>query len=334
MRSVLAVSLLAAATVFAQAIADLQKAVDLDPHNVNARLRLAEAYLSAYIPGATSPENSENAERAASEFQRVIQIDPNNKQAYYSLGVIDWAKSYPVRVRARPRAGMRAEDAGRIVNAAERQALKSKYDRVIEDGIANLERAIQIDPNYDEAMEYMNLLIRERADLRDTPEEYSKDIASADEWVQRALETKRQKAQNGRPQQIRVGAGAQQENLVRKVDPVYPAMAEQNRIQGVVRFTALIGKDGHVKNLQLISGHPLLVAAALEAVRQWVYKPTLLNGEPVEVLTQIEVGFSLPAPPQNQAAGGAAAGCVPKLLQNRSWVMIHSQSSFAKQRRA
>jgi periplasmic protein TonB len=60
-----------------------------------------------------------------------------------------------------------------------------------------------------------------------------------------------------------------------------------------VRFTAIIGKDGTIQNLQLVSGHPMLVAAATEAVKQWVYKPTLLNGEPVEVITQIDVNFTL-----------------------------------------
>jgi protein TonB len=70
-------------------------------------------------------------------------------------------------------------------------------------------------------------------------------------------------------------------------------MAKQARIQGVVRFTAIIGKDGTIQNLQLITGHPLLIEAARQAVQQWQYKPTLLNGEPVEVVTQIDVNFSL-----------------------------------------
>jgi protein TonB len=95
------------------------------------------------------------------------------------------------------------------------------------------------------------------------------------------------------PQRIRVGGNVQAANLVRKVTPVYPPLAKQARIQGTVRFTAIIGKDGTIQNLQLVSGHPLLVSAAQDAVRQWVYKPTLLNGEPVEVVTQIDVNFTL-----------------------------------------
>jgi protein TonB len=95
------------------------------------------------------------------------------------------------------------------------------------------------------------------------------------------------------PQRIRVGGNVQQANLIRKVQPVYPPLAKQARIQGVVHFTAIIGKDGTIQNLQLINGHPLLVEAARQAVSQWQYKPTLLNGEPVEVVTQIDVNFTL-----------------------------------------
>jgi len=95
------------------------------------------------------------------------------------------------------------------------------------------------------------------------------------------------------PTRIRVGGQVQQANLIRQPKPIYPPLAKQARIQGVVRFNAIIGKDGTIQNLQLISGHPLLVPAAEEAVKQWLYKPTLLNGEPVEVATVIDVNFTL-----------------------------------------
>lgn len=95
------------------------------------------------------------------------------------------------------------------------------------------------------------------------------------------------------PTRIRVGGNVQSANLLEKVDPVYPPLAWQALIQGTVRFTAIIGKDGHVQNLQLVSGHPLLVPAAQEAVKQWVYRPVLINGSPVEVITQIDVPFTL-----------------------------------------
>jgi protein TonB len=95
------------------------------------------------------------------------------------------------------------------------------------------------------------------------------------------------------PDRIRVGGNVQAANLVKKVTPMYPPLAKQARVQGTVRFTAIIGRDGAIQNLQLVSGHPLLVPAATEAVKQWVYRPTMLNGEPVEVITQIDVNFTL-----------------------------------------
>jgi TonB family protein len=102
------------------------------------------------------------------------------------------------------------------------------------------------------------------------------------------------------PQRIRVGGNVQNVNLLRRVQPMYPPLAKQARIQGVVHLTTVIGRDGAVQNLEVISGHPLLIPAALEAVKQWVYKPTLLNGAPVEVITQVDVNFSLSEEPPQQ----------------------------------
>src|SRR5262245_32625577 len=95
------------------------------------------------------------------------------------------------------------------------------------------------------------------------------------------------------PQRIKVGGNVQSARLVRQPRPSYPPLAKQARISGVVKLGAIISKDGTIQHLEVISGHPLLVPAALEAVKQWVYQPTLLNGEPVEVQTQIDVNFTL-----------------------------------------
>ncbi len=92
---------------------------------------------------------------------------------------------------------------------------------------------------------------------------------------------------------ITIGGNVQQTKLISQPKPVYPPLAKQARISGVVHLAAVIGKDGSVINLAVISGHPLLVPSALEAVRQWVYHTTLLNGEPVEVMTQIDVNYTL-----------------------------------------
>jgi len=94
-------------------------------------------------------------------------------------------------------------------------------------------------------------------------------------------------------QRIRQGGSVQAALLVNKVQPVYPPLARQTRISGTVRLHAIISKSGSVESLEVISGHPLLVRAAMDAVQQWKYKPTLLNGEPVEVDTTIDVIFSL-----------------------------------------
>jgi protein TonB len=95
------------------------------------------------------------------------------------------------------------------------------------------------------------------------------------------------------PQRVRVSSGVSTGLLIRKVPPSYPPLARQARIQGVVVLQAQISKEGNIQNLQLISGHPMLAPAAIEAVKQWKYKPYLLNGEPVEVDTQVQVNFTL-----------------------------------------
>lgn len=95
-----------------------------------------------------------------------------------------------------------------------------------------------------------------------------------------------------KPQRVRIDGTKQQAMIVRQPKPIYPPLAKQARIQGMVRFNAIIGKDGTIQNLTLISGHPLLVPAAQEAVKMWTYKPSLVNGEAVEVETTIEVPFA------------------------------------------
>ena len=92
---------------------------------------------------------------------------------------------------------------------------------------------------------------------------------------------------------IRVSIGVQMAKLVHQVIPVYPPMAKAMRISGVVHLVGVIGKEGRVEHLQLMSGHPILAKAAMDAVQQWIYRPTLLSGEPVEVTAPIDVFFTL-----------------------------------------
>jgi protein TonB len=95
------------------------------------------------------------------------------------------------------------------------------------------------------------------------------------------------------PKVVRVSSGVSQGMLVRKVTPTYPPLARQARVQGSVNLEAVIAADGTIEGLKIISGHPMLVMAAVEAVKQWRYRPYLLNGSPVEVQTTIQVNFTL-----------------------------------------
>jgi TonB family protein len=99
------------------------------------------------------------------------------------------------------------------------------------------------------------------------------------------------------PNQVNVSGGVAQGLLSNRVSPVYPAVARAARVQGIVILQALIGKDGQVKELSVVSGPPLLQSAAIDAVKQWVYRPYLLNGDPVEVMTTVNVVFTLGEPP-------------------------------------
>jgi tetratricopeptide (TPR) repeat protein len=198
---------------YPEAVENFKKAIEYDPTFTTARLYLATAYMSQYIPGADSPENNQNAEAAKREFQEVLKgspndklalaslaslsyneaqgipkledkmkkldeakewnqklatADPTNKEAFYSLGVITWAKWYPALQTARIKLGMKPEDPGPIKDKKVKEELKTQYLAMVEDGIKSLQKAIDIDKEYDDAMAYMNLLIRERADLADS----------------------------------------------------------------------------------------------------------------------------------------------------------------------
>ena len=214
---------------FPEAIGFFQKAVELDPGFKTTHLYLATAYMAQYIPGAESPENVRMAESAYNEFQNVLKLDPKdelatasiaslyfnqkkmdeakewnqkliainpqNKDAYYTLGVIAWTQWLVPDREARNKMNMKPEDPGPLKDKKIREELKVKYRPLLDEGVANMQKALDIDKEYDEAMAYMNLLIRYRADLNDTEAEYKKDVEEADAWVQKALATKKIKAE-------------------------------------------------------------------------------------------------------------------------------------------
>src|SRR5439155_27037262 len=127
--------------------------------------------------------------------QKLIAIDPENKDAYYTLGVIAWTQWLIPDREARNRSGMKPEDPGPRPADAFRAELKARYLPILDEGIRNLQRALDLDKEYDDAMAYMNLLVRYRADLLDTTEEYTQQMSLADAWVEKTLETKKVKAE-------------------------------------------------------------------------------------------------------------------------------------------
>ena len=171
------------------------KVLEQDPKNSLATESLASLHYNEAQGLPKLEDKLRKLDEAKEWYEKLAQVDPNNKTAYYSLGVITWAKWYPAYQAARANLGMKPDDPGPIKDKKLREELKAKWSATIEDGLKNLRRALEVDPNYDDAMAYMNLLIRERADLAETPEEYKKDIETADNWVQKALETKKANAE-------------------------------------------------------------------------------------------------------------------------------------------
>jgi tetratricopeptide (TPR) repeat protein len=283
--------------------------LEIDP---NDKIALASLTSLNYSQAGLIPFDGRlrKVEEAREWNRRLLALDPSNREAHYWAGALVWSAFYPALMDARWSVNMTPQKPGPLPPSASKIDLIAKFGSMVDDGISHLRSAIEIDPHYSDAMAYLNLLIRERADFRDTPEEYERDVAEADIWVGRALEAKKLQAQNlpipsaispppanvppqntSTPQRIRVDGNVQQANLIHSVDPVCPPLATQAKIRGIVKFSLVVEKTGSLKDIQLISGHPLLVSAALEAVKQREYRPTLLNGEPVEVITTVDVNM-------------------------------------------
>ncbi|HVY93584.1 MAG TPA: hypothetical protein VHA14_12570, partial [Bryobacteraceae bacterium] len=130
--------------------------------------------------------------------KKVVALDPKNKQAYYTLGVIPWLNFVTADREARNTLGMRPDEQAPLKPDAKGKTLKAdlkaKYWQPLTDGIEYEKKALEIDPQYEDAMSYMNLLIRYRADLQDTKDQYAADIKEADVWMNKALETTKAKA--------------------------------------------------------------------------------------------------------------------------------------------
>jgi tetratricopeptide (TPR) repeat protein len=215
---------------FEQAIDHFQKAVQLDPSLVNAKLYLATAYAQQYIPGADTPENNRFAEQAIDEYKEVLQVDPkninsikgiaylylqmkkfplakeyykkaseadpNDPEPYYSVAVIDWTQTYVPRQEERAKLGMKPEESLPAKDKKVCAEIKEKNTANVQEGIDNLNKALQLRPDYDDAMAYMNLMYRERADIQcDDTSARAADLKTADEWVDKTMATKKAKAE-------------------------------------------------------------------------------------------------------------------------------------------
>jgi tetratricopeptide (TPR) repeat protein len=227
---------------YEEAIERFKKAVALDPTLTNARLYLATAYAQQYIPGADTPDNNRNAEQAIEEYQKVLQadpkninsvkgiaflylqmkkfdqakeyykkavdIDPNDPESYYSVAVIDWTESYQPRMEARAKLGMGPNEPLKDKKVCEQ--LRTANMDTVNEGKQMLEKALQLRPDYDDAMAYLNLMYREEADLEcSDPAARAAALKTADEWVDKTMATKKAKAEKATPTGIITPEGDQ-----------------------------------------------------------------------------------------------------------------------------
>jgi tetratricopeptide (TPR) repeat protein len=213
---------------YGEAIQHFKQAVDLDPTLLSARLYLATAYAQQYIPGADTPDNNKFAEQAIDQYKAVLERDPknansvkgiaylylqmkqfdeakefyrkatelhpNDPEPYYSVAVIDWTQTYQPRMEERAKLGLKPEEP--LQDKKVCAALKENNSANIQEGIDNLTQALKLRKDYDDAMAYMNLTYRERADLQcDDPAARAADLKTADEWVDLTLAVKKAKAE-------------------------------------------------------------------------------------------------------------------------------------------
>jgi len=159
-------------------------------------LALASMANMAYNSATTgSPEQKAAALEEAKKWnERRIEVDPKDSEAYYYLGVIDWAQAFTPIQTARVQVGMKGTDPGPIKDKKVRAELKEKYEKSIDEGLANLRKCLEIDKENEDAMSYLNLLLRKKADLEDTPDAAKADIAQAEDWSNKSLDIKKMKA--------------------------------------------------------------------------------------------------------------------------------------------
>jgi tetratricopeptide (TPR) repeat protein len=170
-----------------------EQVLQKDPKDSLALASMASmAYNSA--SAGTQEQKIVALEEAKKWNERRIEVDPRDAEAYYYLGVINWAEAFTPLQTERVNERMRPDDPGPIKNPKMREELKAKYEKTIAEGIDNLKKCLAIDKENEDAMSYLNLLLRKKADLEDSPEASKADIAQAEDWSNKSLDMRRIKA--------------------------------------------------------------------------------------------------------------------------------------------
>lgn len=181
-----------------QAIDGFQEVLEVDPNNMLAVSSMASLYFNMKEFDKAEEWHRKRIELAMAQEP----VDPGAADSYYTIGVIKWTDSYNPRLAARTEMGMQATEPGPLKNAETRKEMAVEAIPTIESGLEALNNALKVNPNYADAMIYLNLLERERADFAETKEEYDQHIAEANKWVDKALETKRRLAEEGTTEQF------------------------------------------------------------------------------------------------------------------------------------
>ena len=177
-----------------QAIEEFKKLLEKNPGDVNSLKGIASLYFNMASGAAKPDDKLKDLDQAKEYHQEVLKSDPKDAQAYYSVAVIDWTEAYKARMDAKNAAGIRAEDP--IKDKKVCAEVQSKNQGIVQEGIDDLNKAVQIQSDYDDAMAYLNLLYREKADIEcGDPDARKQDLATADDWVKKTMDTKKAKAE-------------------------------------------------------------------------------------------------------------------------------------------
>jgi beta-lactamase regulating signal transducer with metallopeptidase domain len=299
-------------------------AVRLEPANLKARLLLATALSAEAMPGrdasgsslvaaarqqyldvlARDPGNQQalngmiSSYLSARQFDeahewalKAIARDGANKSAYYTAGFADWAMVWPEYAST-------AQAAGLIPDEEVRQSLRTRHMARIEDGIQMMSAALQLDPGFSEAMEYAGALCNMKAAIADSDGQSADLIAQAEDWARRASEAGSRRAPvtplpPPPPPPPGLRGTTSPPKLLREARIFIPTEVLKSN-SGLVQLGVVIAKDGTVRHIDVVSGPPALAAPLINAVRNYVYEPTLVNGEPAEVRTM--VNFKIVSP--------------------------------------